>query len=140
VPHSLRENISNRIKPFGFSQRFRLSNVIKKRYSLTILPTIFAMVSGKISEENKYYFKTLNPVMEFNQIQKRVLVEKVKKYFKGNLSCKKIAMPGLAFKPETDGIRQAPSSFFTENMLKADASVTVFDPEETKNVKDFGRR
>ena len=63
---------------------------------------------AKSAEENKYDFKILNSVMEVNEIQKHVLVEKVKKYYKGDLKGKKFAMWGLAFKPETDDIREAP--------------------------------
>ena len=64
---------------------------------------------AKSAEEHQYDFKILNSVMEVNEIQKRVLVEKVKKYFKGDLKGKKFAMWGLAFKPETDDIREAPA-------------------------------
>ena len=66
---------------------------------------------AKSAEENKYDFKILNSVMEVNEIQKKVLVEKVKKYFKGDIKGKKFAMWGLAFKPETDDIREAPSLY-----------------------------
>jgi len=92
---------------------------------------------AKSAEENKYDFKILNSVMEVNEIQKRVLVEKVKKYFKGDLKGKKFAMWGLAFKPETDDIREAPSLYIIEDLLKEGASVTAFDPEAMKNVKNL---
>ena len=90
---------------------------------------------AKSAEENEYDFKILNSVMKVNEIQKKLLVEKVKKYFKGNIKGKKFAMWGLAFKPETDDIREAPSLYVIEELLKEGASVTAFDPEAMKNVK-----
>ena len=92
---------------------------------------------AKSAEENKYDFKILNSVMEVNEIQKRVLVEKVKNYFKGDLKGRKFAIWGLAFKPETDDIREAPSLYIIEDLLKEGASVTAFDPEAMENVKNF---
>ncbi len=92
---------------------------------------------AKSAEENKYDFKILNSVMEVNEIQKRVLVEKVKKYFKGDLKGKKFALWGLAFKPETDDIREAPALYIIDDLLQAGASVTVFDPEAMNNVKNL---
>src|SRR6201992_958492 len=92
---------------------------------------------AKSAEENKYDFKILNSVMEVNEIQKRVLVEKVKKYFNGDLKGKKFAMWGLAFKPETDDIREAPSLYIIDELLAAGAVVSAFDPEAMKNVKDL---
>jgi len=90
---------------------------------------------AKSAEENKYEFKILNSVMGVNEIQKKVLVEKVKKYFKGDIKGKKFALWGLAFKPETDDIREAPSLYVIEELLKEGAIVTAFDPEAMKNVK-----
>jgi len=92
---------------------------------------------AKSAEENKYDFKILNSVMEVNEIQKRTLVEKVKKYFKGDLKGKKFAIWGLAFKPETDDIREAPSLYIIEDLLNAGASITAFDPEAMTNVKNL---
>ena len=90
---------------------------------------------AKAAEENEYEFKILNSVMKVNEIQKKLLVEKVKKYFKGDIKGKKFALWGLAFKPETDDIREAPSLYVIEELLKEGASVTVFDPEAMSNVK-----
>ncbi len=89
----------------------------------------------KSSEEVKYDFKILNSVLKVNEIQKKVLVEKVKKYFKGDIKGKKFAMWGLAFKPETDDIREAPSLYIIDELLAAGASVTAYDPEAMPNVK-----
>ncbi len=92
---------------------------------------------AKSAEENKYDFKILNAVMDVNQIQKTVLVEKVKKYFKGDLKGKKFALWGLAFKPETDDIREAPALYIIDALLKEGAVVSAFDPEGMKNVKNL---
>src|ERR1700748_1988120 len=90
---------------------------------------------AKSAEENQYDFKILNSVMSVNEIQKKVLVEKVRKYFKGDIKGKKFAIWGLAFKPETDDIREAPALYIIDELLKAGASVTAFDPEAINNVK-----
>jgi len=90
---------------------------------------------AKSSEENKYDFKILNAVMDVNEIQKKVLVEKVKKYFKGDIKGKKFAMWGLAFKPETDDIREAPALYIIDELLAAGAEISAFDPEAANNVK-----
>ena len=92
---------------------------------------------AKSAEENKYDFKILNSVMAVNTIQKKVLVQKVKKYFGGDLKNKKFALWGLAFKPETDDIREAPSLYVIDELLEAGASVTAFDPEAMNNVKNL---
>ncbi|HTE02017.1 MAG TPA: UDP-glucose/GDP-mannose dehydrogenase family protein [Mucilaginibacter sp.] len=90
---------------------------------------------AKSAEENQYDFKILNSVMSVNEIQKKVLVEKVKKYFNGDIKGKKFAMWGLAFKPETDDIREAPALYIIDELLAAGASLTVFDPEAMDNIK-----
>lgn len=92
---------------------------------------------AKASEENKYDFKILNAVMDVNTIQKSVLVEKVKSYFKGDLKGKKFALWGLAFKPETDDIREAPALYIIDDLIAAGATVAAFDPEGMKNVQDL---
>ncbi len=92
---------------------------------------------AKSAEENEYDFKILNSVMHVNEIQKKVLVEKVKKYFKGDIKGKKFAMWGLAFKPETDDIREAPALYIIDELLKAGAEVSAFDPEAMKNVESL---
>jgi len=92
---------------------------------------------AKSAEENQYDFKILNSVMEVNEIQKHVLVEKVKKYYKGDLKGKKFAMWGLAFKPETDDIREAPSLYIIDDLVAAGAEIVAFDPEGMNNVKNL---
>ncbi|MFM6954047.1 MAG: UDP-glucose dehydrogenase family protein [Sphingobacteriaceae bacterium] len=90
---------------------------------------------AKSADEIGYEFKILNSVMEVNETQKKVLFEKVKRYFSGNLAGKKFALWGLAFKPETDDIREAPALYIIEELLKAGAQVVAFDPEAMPNVK-----
>ncbi len=90
---------------------------------------------ARSAKEHKYDFKILNSVMDVNDIQKKVLVEKIKKYYKGDLKNKKFAIWGLAFKPETDDIREAPALYIIDELLKEGASITAFDPEAMTNVK-----
>ncbi len=90
---------------------------------------------AKSADEIGYEFKLLNSVMEVNEIQKKVLFEKVKNYFDGNLAGKKFALWGLAFKPGTDDIREAPALYIIEELLQAGAQVVAFDPEAMPNVK-----
>jgi UDPglucose 6-dehydrogenase len=85
--------------------------------------------------EKNFDFKILNAVMEVNQDQKTRLFPKMKNYFKGDLSNKHIAVWGLAFKPDTDDIREAPALFMIEALLHAGASISAFDPEAMSNVK-----
>ncbi|GAB3415204.1 UDP-glucose dehydrogenase family protein [Niabella aquatica] len=89
------------------------------------------------SKQNKYDFKLLDTVMKVNKNQKTVLFKKIKKYYKNDLKGKNFAMWGLAFKPETDDIRDAPSLELINELLHAGASVTVFDPEAMGNVKSL---
>jgi len=91
----------------------------------------------KSADEHKYDFKILNSVIEVNETQKKVLYQKVNKYFDGKLKGKKFALWGLAFKPETDDIREAPALYIIDELLKAGASVTAFDPEGMDNVRNL---
>jgi len=90
----------------------------------------------KSASDVKYDFKILDAVMEVNEKQKVYLIPRIKKYFNNNVSGKKIALWGLAFKPNTDDIREAPALYLIEELLKAGATVTAFDPEAMKNVRD----
>lgn len=89
----------------------------------------------KSSTEVKYDFKILNAVMEVNETQKLHLLPKIISYFKNNLKGKKFALWGLAFKPNTDDIREAPALYMIEALTDAGATVTAFDPEAMNNVK-----
>jgi len=84
----------------------------------------------------KYDFRILDAVINVNEKQKVYLVPRIKKYFNNNVTGKKIALWGLAFKPNTDDIREAPALYLIEELLKAGASVAAFDPEAMKNVRE----
>jgi UDPglucose 6-dehydrogenase len=87
------------------------------------------------SNEADYDFKILNAVMEVNEKQKLHLIPKIKKYFGGKLKGKHFALWGLAFKPNTDDIREAPALFIIDALLKEGCTLSVFDPEAMANVK-----
>jgi UDPglucose 6-dehydrogenase len=89
----------------------------------------------KSSNEVAYDFKILKAVMEVNEHQKLHLMPKIKKYFKDNLKGKHFALWGLSFKPNTDDIREAPSLYMIDALLKEGATLSVFDPEAMNNVK-----
>jgi UDPglucose 6-dehydrogenase len=92
---------------------------------------------AKTAQDNKYDFKILNSVMDVNHRQKTMLIPKIKSYFKNDLKNKKFAIWGLAFKPNTDDIREAPSLYIIDELLKAGATVSVFDPEALENVRNL---
>jgi UDPglucose 6-dehydrogenase len=73
--------------------------------------------------------------MDVNEKQKLHLMPKIKAYFKGNLQGKHIALWGLAFKPNTDDIREAPALYMIDALLAEGATITAFDPEAMANVK-----
>jgi UDPglucose 6-dehydrogenase len=82
-----------------------------------------------------YEFKILQAVMEVNEKQKLSLVPRIKKYFNDDLKGKKIAVWGLAFKPNTDDIREAPSIFIIRELIKEGSQIAAFDPEAMINTK-----
>ncbi|MEP7171421.1 MAG: UDP-glucose/GDP-mannose dehydrogenase family protein, partial [Bacteroidota bacterium] len=90
---------------------------------------------SKTANEYDYDFRILTSVMDVNEKQKLTLVEKLKKYFKDNLKGKKIALWGLAFKPDTDDIREAPALYIIDELIKQGATISAFDPEAMGNVK-----
>src|SRR5450755_883529 len=89
----------------------------------------------KSSHEVDYDFRILNAVMEVNEKQKLHLLPKIKNYFKDKLKGKHFALWGLAFKPNTDDIREAPALYMIDALLAEGATVNVFDPEAMNNVK-----
>jgi UDPglucose 6-dehydrogenase len=91
----------------------------------------------KSSQDVKYDFRILNAVMSVNEDQKLHLLPKIKKYFKDNLKGKHFALWGLAFKPNTDDIREAPALYMIDALTKEGATVTAFDPEAMNNVKQL---
>lgn len=91
----------------------------------------------KSSVEVNYDFKILNAVMQVNERQKLHLIPKIKAYFNDNLKGKHFALWGLAFKPNTDDIREAPALYMIDALLAEGATITAFDPEAMKNVKEL---
>ncbi len=91
----------------------------------------------KTAGEHSYDFKILNSVMNVNQLQKTVLSAKIKKFFKGSLQGKTVAVWGLAFKPNTDDIREAPALYIIDELLEAGAKIQAFDPEAMENVAEI---
>jgi len=91
----------------------------------------------KSAQEVKYEFKILDAVMDVNERQKLHLMPKIKSYFKGDLKGKRFAIWGLAFKPNTDDIREAPALYMIDELLAAGASIAAFDPEAMNNVQQL---
>lgn len=82
----------------------------------------------KTAEQNGYEMKVLKAVEEVNEKQKSILFEKLQKHYDGNLKGKTIALWGLAFKPETDDMREAPALVLIDKLTEAGCSVKVYDP------------
>ena len=87
------------------------------------------------SDEVKYDFEILKAVEKVNAHQKLHLVEKIKAHFKGDLKGKHIALWGLAFKPNTDDIREAPALSIIDALTTMGATIAAYDPEAMPNVK-----
>ncbi|WP_282070193.1 UDP-glucose dehydrogenase family protein [Olleya namhaensis] len=85
--------------------------------------------------DNNYNFKILDAVINVNARQKLVLIPKIESHFNNDLKGKNIAVWGLAFKPETDDIREAPSLYMIDALLEAGCNISAFDPEAMPNVK-----
>ncbi len=89
----------------------------------------------KAGKNENYDFKILKSVIEINSAQKTILLPKIENYFKNGLKGRTIAVWGLAFKPETDDIREAPAIDMMEGLLDKGAKLQVFDPEAMPNIK-----
>lgn len=90
---------------------------------------------SKAAKETGYEFRILEAVMKVNDYQKLHLLPKIRNYFKGDLKNKKFALWGLAFKPNTDDIREAPAFYMIEALLAEGAKIAAFDPEAMNNAK-----
>ena len=90
----------------------------------------------KSADEFNYDFKILKAVEKVNANQKVHLVEKIKSFYQGNLKGKHFALWGLAFKPSTDDIREAPALSMIKALLQEGATITAYDPEAMPNVKN----
>lgn len=91
----------------------------------------------KSSQDADYDFRILNAVMDVNEQQKVFLLPKIEAYFDNDLKGKHFALWGLAFKPNTDDIREAPALYIIDRLLAAGATVSAFDPEAMSNVKQL---
>lgn len=91
----------------------------------------------KSSTEVDYEFKILNSVMDINQTQKTIIVPKILEHFNNDLTGIKLAMWGLAFKPDTDDIREAPSLYIIDELVAKGAEIIAYDPEAAENVKNL---
>ena len=89
----------------------------------------------KSADEFNYDFKILKAVEKVNANQKVHLVEKIKSFYQGNLKGKHFALWGLAFKPSTDDIREAPALSMIKALLQEGATITAYDPEAMPNVQ-----
>ncbi len=90
---------------------------------------------SKIAQEASYDFRILDAVMSVNEKQKLLLMDKIRHHFSGDLKGKKAAVWGLAFKPDTDDIREAPSLYIMDALLDAGVQVAAYDPEAMPNVQ-----
>ena len=95
----------------------------------------------KTSKDNEYDFKILDAVIKVNYEQRARFYQKIHDHFDGDLKGMQIALWGLAFKPETDDIREAPSLYIIDKLLEAGAKVKTYDPEAMDNVRAlYGNR
>ena len=90
---------------------------------------------ARTADEVGYDFKILDAVMSVNGIQRLHLLPKIKTYFNNSLKGKHFALWGLAFKPNTDDIREAPALYMLDMLLAEGATVAAFDPEAMINTK-----
>lgn len=89
--------------------------------------------------QHGYDFKLLDSVMTVNNAQKVTIVRKLESYFNGDLKGKKIGLWGLAFKPETDDVREAPALYICDELLEKGVRIVAYDPEATRNFRQaFG--
>lgn len=89
----------------------------------------------KSGRQENFEFEILNAVMAVNENQKTVLMPKIKNFFRNDLKGKKIALWGLAFKPDTDDIREAPALYMVDALLDEEAEVKAYDPEAMDKVR-----
>lgn len=91
----------------------------------------------RTANENDYKFKILDSVMRVNERQKVVMIDKIKSFYGEDLTGKHFAIWGLAFKPNTDDIREAPALYIIDELLEAGATISTFDPEAMDNVHEI---
>ncbi|MFT7204904.1 MAG: UDPglucose 6-dehydrogenase [Algoriphagus sp.] len=92
---------------------------------------------ARSADQADYDFKILDAVMEVNDLQKQKMIAPLLEYFNGDVKGKKIAVWGLAFKPYTDDIREAPALENIKELLAKGAQISAYDPEAMENVKEL---
>ena len=92
---------------------------------------------ARMARDTDYDSRILTAVMATNAAQKKVLVPRIVAHFNGDISTKRLAVWGLAFKPDTDDTREAPSLDLIHDLTALGASICVFDPEAMANVKSI---
>jgi UDPglucose 6-dehydrogenase len=90
---------------------------------------------SRTAQEYDYDFRILNAVMDVNRSQKFILAQQIKDFYGSDLSGKTIAVWGLAFKPETDDIREAPALELIDELIASGAGIRAFDPEAMDHVR-----
>ena len=90
----------------------------------------------KSGNEEGYHFDILESVERVNHKQKTALMPKILDYFNGDIKGKKIALWGLAFKPDTDDIREAPALYLIDQLIQHGATISAYDPEAMSNVQE----
>ena len=88
-----------------------------------------------LADAESYDFKILKSVLSVNNRQRTVLFDKLMDYYGGELAGKNLAIWGLAFKPNTDDIREAPALYIIDKLLEKGCKISVFDPEAMENVQ-----
>ena len=91
----------------------------------------------KSGSDHGFDFKIINSVMEVNERQKLIIVDKIKSFYGESLNGKSIALWGLAFKPDTDDIREAPALYIIDALLELGCKIKAFDPEAMENVESI---
>lgn len=93
------------------------------------------MALQHMAAQQDYQFRILNAVVRVNTLQKKRLIQKAKDFYGGSLVGKRFALWGLAFKPDTDDIRESPALEIIDDLISEGATVTAYDPEATENVR-----
>lgn len=88
-----------------------------------------------VADANNYEFSILKAVLKVNSSQREILADKLISFFSDDLKGRKIAIWGLAFKPNTDDIREAPALYVIDRLLEKGAEIVAYDPEAMDNVK-----
>jgi UDPglucose 6-dehydrogenase len=91
----------------------------------------------RTANESEYDFQILDAVLKVNSEQRRLLAQKIKNHFNNDLQGRTIAIWGLAFKPNTDDIREAPALYIMDELLEAGAHIKAYDPEAMENIREI---